>query len=81
MTLTGKQSRGHKERRGEPQPSDGFAEMQNPGVTHHIAGHIHERTRPFDGDDHGHDRHDTLPAEEEWVEEDLEPGTEHNPRK
>lgn len=56
----------------------GFPEMTNPGVAAEI-----ERPRraehPFDGDEHGHDRHDTLPAEEEWVEDSLRPDREHNP--
>jgi len=40
-----------------------------------------DRQHPFDGDEHGHDLHDTIPAEEEWVEDALRPDKEHNPQQ
>lgn len=58
-------------------PPVSFPEVDNPA----FASALHPKTRlhPFEGDEHGHDRHDTIPAEEESAEDELRPSVEHNP--
>ncbi|HSK48548.1 MAG TPA: hypothetical protein VLA05_11205 [Coriobacteriia bacterium] len=70
----------HPKRQGprDSEPPLGFPEILNPGVASEIA-RSKRRLHPFEGDEHGHDRHDTIPAEEEWLEDDLRPSEEHNP--